>query len=553
MAKQLFCSFFLMAALCLEAGPMRDHGIDPNNLGKGDWISYFQYATNQFRDPNSPPDIIPITSVVDIPTALAHEKNLGMDYVIVKAGTGASHFMLGRERQFTSTLVNQAHAVGLKIFGYTRSDGKDVAGEIELAAYVFDCGADGFVIDAEAEWERSRPWIGTNGPALARKLCEGIRARFPNKFLGHSPMPVISYHSSFPYREFGLYCDAVMPQLYWRSFKKTPTETVNWMDEEWKRWHASLKGIYTNAIKPIVPVGPGGPGMPAPQVVEFMNYLKSDPYCVTTTGYRGVNFFRAGRYPLDVQRVFREIHFPEVTPAFKNFLNVKTASVTSNSATVTWTTRSPSTDAVEIGTSTNYGTVVAGATASSSHSVILTNLAGNTVYHFRFRSTAGSGPVQVSDDFLLLTLPQQIGPDIVIDNLQAIAVSNWVVAANGTDRYGKNYLHRKGNGTAYVEFATNIVDSGSYQVFEMHSGGDNRSAKAAHIMSCGRQGQTNYINQKIRGGVWNLVGAFEFTAGDRFSLRITDNPGNDRDVVVADAIKLSPYTPLPMERGSTGR
>ena len=37
------------------------------------------------------------------------------------------------------------------------------------------------------------------------------RSKYPNYFLGHAPLPVISLHSSFPYKEFGLllrFCDA---------------------------------------------------------------------------------------------------------------------------------------------------------------------------------------------------------------------------------------------------------------------------------------------------------------------------------------------------------
>ena len=60
-----------------------------------------------------------------------------------------------RRPVFTSNLVNLAHANGLKIFGSNRSWGNDIPGEIGMADYVFTNGADGFIYDAESEWETS--------------------------------------------------------------------------------------------------------------------------------------------------------------------------------------------------------------------------------------------------------------------------------------------------------------------------------------------------------------------------------------------------------------
>lgn len=542
--RQILSLTLLLWVASLRAAPIRDNGVDPNNLGKGDWISFFQYATNNFHDPNPPPGVIGVKSVVDIPSVLAYEKSLGMDYVIVKAGTGSTNYMLGSERQFTTNLVEQAHAVGLKIFGYTRSYGADVDGEIEIATYVFNCGADGFVIDAEAEWEKSRPWIGRNGPALARKLCEGIRARFPNKFLAHSPMPVISYHSSFPYKEFGIYCDVVMPQLYWASFRKTPEETVAWMDQEWKRWYASLTGSDREAIKPIVPVGPGCCGISGGEIADFMNCLKSDLGCVSPTGYRGVNFFRAGRYAQDILQVFREINFSEPASTWKNFSNVRATDVTENSATITWSARSISRGTVEFGTTTNYGSSVSDPTPGFGHSIALTNLSANMVYHFRIRSTNMSELVDLSADFLFITTPKKILPDMIVDNPQASMKGNWYVSSGSSDQHGKDYAFgKKGNGSGYVEFATNVTMTGSYQVFEMHPEGVNRTTKAPHVISFGDRVQTHYVNQKVLGGKWNLLGTFQLTAGEHLAVRITDAIPEEKAIVMADAVKVSFYVP----------
>ena len=167
----------LSLTVIASAAAALDGGIDPANLGKGDWIYFVDHATNHLGG-NVP-------GVHDIPGLMAWEKKQGMDFLVVKAGTGATNFNGNHKSpQFDSNLVQQAHAASLKIFGYTRSMGVDVPGEIELAGRVYGTGADGFVIDAEAEWESNNRWIGTNGPALARQLRRGHQVQLAVEISG---------------------------------------------------------------------------------------------------------------------------------------------------------------------------------------------------------------------------------------------------------------------------------------------------------------------------------------------------------------------------------
>ncbi|MDQ6630359.1 MAG: hypothetical protein M3Y82_01205 [Verrucomicrobiota bacterium] len=284
-SKKLGWLFNLAAAgVCHNASAVLfDGGVDSANLGKGDWIYYMSEATNQLGGH--------VTSVVDIPTLMNYEKSQGMIFLIVKAGTGSTNFPSDSNIQFTKALVNEAHGAGLKIFGYTRSNGIDVLGEIALATRIYNLGADGFVLDAESEWESQNLPDNQN---KAMQLGSGIKAQFPNKFLAHAPFPAISLHSSFPYKEFGFYCDAVMPQDYWVDFARTPTSTVDWMDTNWRNWQNGLTGVWTNSIKPLAPVGQADiAGQTRAEFTEFVNYLKTDPNCVTRTGYRGVSYWRA--------------------------------------------------------------------------------------------------------------------------------------------------------------------------------------------------------------------------------------------------------------------
>src|SRR6185312_5183944 len=175
---------------------IRDGGIDPADLGKGEWIYYMSSTTNKLGG-----NVSAVTNEVSL---MKYFKSQGIRYIIVKAATSDQLFNGGyNSPQFTSNLCNIAHQEGMLIFGYNRSYGANVPGEIAIADYVFNQGADGFVYDAEAEWESNQPWIGQNGPAKAWQLCSTVRAHWPNKFISHSPFPIISFHNTFPYKEFG--------------------------------------------------------------------------------------------------------------------------------------------------------------------------------------------------------------------------------------------------------------------------------------------------------------------------------------------------------------
>ncbi len=289
-AKKLLITVAALSAgvglVSTSSAKIFDGGVDSENLGKGEWIFSMTSATNRLGG-NVP-------GVNDIPSLMSYQKNQGMTHIIVKAGTGSTNYLpFGyTSPQFTSNLVYQAHVVGLKIFAYTRSYGDDVPGEIALATNCYNLGADGFIIDAEVEWESGR--LGTNGPSRAMQLGAGIKAVFPNKFLGHSPLPYISLHSSFPYKEFGYYCDAVMPQDYWYSLNKTPAQMVLDMESQWHNWQNSLSGQWTNAIKPIAPIGQADDtNIPPSDILAFTEALKASTNPITPSGYKSISWWRA--------------------------------------------------------------------------------------------------------------------------------------------------------------------------------------------------------------------------------------------------------------------
>ncbi len=264
-------------------------GVDPSNMGKGDWIYFLSMATNKLGG-NVP-------GVTNLSSLMSYERLQGMQFIVVKAGDGDTIW-----DQFNAELVNSAHSAGLKVFGYGRVFGTNIPGETAVATNVLALGADGFVIDAEIEYEsQSLP----GNTAAAETYCAGIRAVYPTAFLAHSPFALISSHPTFPYVAFGKHCNVVMPQCYWKSFGISPSNMVNQLDTEWRNWQNSLTGSATNAIKPIAPVAQGwNPSSSltttGSEITEFVNRLKNNSNPASVGGYKGVSFWRADLHTPDM-------------------------------------------------------------------------------------------------------------------------------------------------------------------------------------------------------------------------------------------------------------
>lgn len=470
----------LIALLCLCASPLfgqviRDGGIDPANLGKGDWIYFMSAATNKLGGN--------VSSVTNEASLMQYYKSQGIRYIIIKAATSASLFKGSYATpQFTSNLVNIAHTNGILIFGYNRSYGSNLTAEISISDYVFNCGADGFVWDAEIEWETGagQPWI-TNGPAQAWQMCSTVRSNWPNKFLAHAPFPIIYLHSSFPYKEFGFWCDAVMPQIYHFSstgIKGSPSAAINWSDVNWRTWQNSLASLpvgnsngvivhWTNAIKPIIPLQDVyGPLYSSPHpdedVLEFADYSAADPNAQTVGGYQGVNFWRA-----DLHGAVQWNH-------------IKTA-------------------------------------------------------------TAGNFPGTVNN--LVIDDPNAtvVGGWTSVRVFGATTTSPTYYGATGSDTnsFGTNYFSKlQGTGAAYVQFTPNIKVAGDYDVLQWHPHVTNASSVTPFVINHVFGTTTNFANQQTNAGTWSLLGRYTFAVGTNGSIRVTDGFSDPGKVAIADGIKL---------------
>lgn len=495
----------------------------------------------------------PVTSVSNVASLMIYQKNQGVNYLIIKAGDGAIKFPNDASPQLTSEVVNAAHAAGVKIFGYCRSFGTNVPGELAIADYVFNQGADGFVIDAESEWESVNL---ANNTTVATNFCGSLRAAWPNKFIAHAPSAYISGHSTFPYKEFGYYCDVAMPQDYWIEFGENVTNSAQKMNSDWLNWQNGLTEKWTNSIKPIVPVGQGwssGNGtIDAAQITGFVETLKTMASPAGTGGYKGVNYFRAELHPLDVLSAIRTNTIGNPATNAPIISNVNVGTVSDISATITFTTDQSSDSAIEFGLTASYGAGVTNATALYYHSVTITGLSPNTTYHYRARATAAGNPSGVSSDYVFTTLAAPV-PDIIVDDANVAYLGAWTVGASaGYSGTEYRFASSAAGGTSSATFRPTINVAGNYDIYVWYIAGSNRATNSPYTISY--NGGTNIISvdQTANGGTWRLLAsAKNFATGTNGYVRLSNDVGYSGKVVISDAVKFV-YVPPPPSGPSIG-
>jgi hypothetical protein len=390
------------------------NNISPTNLGKGDWIWEMPQTESHL-------------GVSDVQSVINYETNLNMKWITVKCGDGANIWS-----QFTSDLITRAHAAGLKIFGWAYVYGNNtnhygtgstqsanINGEINVALNALSLGADGFIIDAETEYETN-----PTRRADATTYCTAIKANYPNYFLAHAPFPYISYHSGFPYLEFGTNCDAVMPQDYWGAIGISPQQMVSDMNSQWITWQNSLTGFNTNAIKPIVPLGQSYAPVTGAQITQFLYAMQTNSPKATPAGYYGVSFWDAQERTADMDAAVQGGSFNTNLPTLAILPLLQ--HVADFGSSITFTSIVSGTSPINYQWQFN-GTNISGATTNS---LTLTNAqmfnAGN--YFLIVTNAAGS---LTSSPASLIIYPLQT--TIFSDNFDSNTATNWIINKSSSD------------------------------------------------------------------------------------------------------------------------
>lgn len=547
----------LQVSTAASFAQIRDGGIDPKNVGRGTWIYILPNAINGLGG-NVP-------SVNSLSNLMTYFKNQGLQYVILKAAQADTVFTVGGNPQFTPEVVAAGHAAGLKVFGYIYTTGANVPGEIAMADYIFQQGADGLIYDAESEWET----VGGSAAArsaLAIQLCSAVRTNWPNKFMGLSTWPYQALHANLPYKEFAYYCDVIMPQAYWIELSDTPTECVTRINSEWTSWKNGLTGIWTNSIKPFIMTGQGwssGSGTVTPaQITEFENACRTVANPVSPGGFRAVDYWRAELHPATIWPAIRTnfLALPYTNAPVIQVAPV--VSVGSTTASISWPTDQVSDGAVEHGLTTGYGSATTNLTLAWYHTVNLSGLSPDTTYHFRVKSKGTNNLTGFSADFVFTTTAATV-PDIVIDENNANNSGGNTVSYTGTwsaTTTGSAYLgtfqyaspnYSLGTPTRTARFIPNITTAGNYNVYASWAASavnGNRSTNAPFRIFDGTTTTTTRVNEEANGNSFQLIASNRFfPAGTAAHVEAGNDVtmGVGGDIVIADAVKFVYVPPAP--------
>lgn len=158
---------------------------------------------------------------------------------------------------------------------------------------------------------------------------------------------------------------------------------------------------------------------------------------------------------------------------------------------------------------------------------------------YTFLSTTNlSQPFATNYSFSLTPFGQ---PEYVIDNVSATVVGTWSTGTTAsTDKFGTDYRFKsQGGGTSYLQYTPNLQSAGTYDVFEWHPQGSNRTTNAPYVITHASGTTTVLVNEMTGGGGWNLLGRFSFPAGTGGNVKITDGFPEASQVVLADAVKFT--------------
>jgi len=184
-----------------------------------------------------------------VPAIVARAHAAGVSTLFIKSSDGSQNYW----SQFSTKLVQELHANGLKACAWQYVYGTSPAGEAALGAEAVANGADCLVIDAEAEYEGHY--------AAAQTYINDLRAKVgPSYPIGLASFPYVSYHESFPYSVF-LAPGAAQynaPQMYWHDIG------------------VSVDTVYANTYignriygRPIFPLGQTYGGVSSSELLRF--------------------------------------------------------------------------------------------------------------------------------------------------------------------------------------------------------------------------------------------------------------------------------------------
>ena len=135
---------------------------------------------------------------------------------------------------------------------------------------------------------------------------------------------------------------------------------------------------------------------------------------------------------------------------------------------------------------------------------------------------------------------------IVVDDLEAEKIGDWMKSTSNKTFFGDNYIHDKGEGKGQkkVIFTAELEEAGEYEVRFGYTAGTNRAQEAPVTIEHADGSTTIRINQREKPPIndnFKVIGRFQFNAGKAV---VSVSNANTRDVVIADAVVFVPVAEL---------
>jgi hypothetical protein len=131
------------------------------------------------------------------------------------------------------------------------------------------------------------------------------------------------------------------------------------------------------------------------------------------------------------------------------------SSITTTGATISWTTNEASNTQVEYGLQTTYGSLSSlNSTLSTSHSLQLSGLTANRVYHVRARSTDAAGNLALSGDYTFSTPALPTVKKVDIDDVEVESITSTSAKIKWDTEIDADGKVEYGTTTAYASSTT---------------------------------------------------------------------------------------------------
>lgn len=203
-----------------------------------------------------------------------------------------------------------------------------------------------------------------------------------------------------------------------------------------------------------------------------------------------------------------------ITPGRPQIAGVAVSNITATSATVTWTTSTPSDSAVNYGTTTSYGNQASDSALVTTHSVNLTGLTGSTVYHYQVQSTNEHGTSSSSDFTFVTPGPPSVSGVTATNIGPTTAAITWNTnqASDSTVNYGTttSYGLRVSNAQAVTSHSISLsgLIPGTVYHYRCASTNANGTGTSTDRTFTTAELPSEIVmdeNAAVRSGTWTLV------------------------------------------------